>query len=46
MTGNVGPLVTLVRADEHSYCLELERTHTFELEGPGATVVKASAPSV
>ena len=34
------PLVTLVRADEHSYCLEFEKTHTFVLEGPGGTVVE------
>ena len=32
------PLVTLVRADELSYCLEFEKTHTFSLEGPGGTV--------
>jgi hypothetical protein len=32
------PLVTLVRADEQSYCLEFEKTHTFFLEGPGGTV--------
>ena len=32
------PLVTLVRADELSYCLEFEKTHTFVLEGPGGTV--------
>ena len=32
------PLVTLVRADELSYCLEFEKTHTFFLEGPGGTV--------
>ena len=32
------PLVTLVRADETSYCLEFEKTHTFVLEGPGGTV--------
>jgi hypothetical protein len=34
------PLVTLVRADEHSYCVEFEKTHTFFLEGPGGTVVE------
>jgi hypothetical protein len=34
------PLVTLVRADEHSYCVEFEKTHTFRLEGPGGTVVE------
>ena len=34
------PLVTLVRADEHSYCVEFEKTHTFKLEGPGGTVVQ------
>jgi hypothetical protein len=32
------PLVTPVRADELSYCLEFEKTHTFFLEGPGGTV--------
>ena len=32
------PLVTLVRADELSYCLPFEKTHTFVLEGPGGTV--------
>ena len=32
------PLVRLVRADELSYCLEFEKTHTFVLEGPGGTV--------
>ena len=32
------PLVTLVRADEASYCLEFEKTHTFVLEGPGGAV--------
>ena len=32
------PLVTLVRADELSYCVEFEKTHTFSLEGPGGTV--------
>jgi hypothetical protein len=32
------PLVTLVRADEVSYCLEFEKTHTFALEGPGGSV--------
>ena len=34
------PLVTLVRADELSYCLEFEKTHTFKLEGPGGAVVE------
>ena len=34
------PLVTLVRADEHSYCVEFEKTHTFRLEGPGGAVVQ------
>jgi len=34
------PLVTLVRADEHSYCVEFEKTHTFFLEGPGGTVAR------
>jgi len=33
------PLVTLVRADQTSYCLEFEKTHTFALAGPGGTVV-------
>jgi hypothetical protein len=33
------PLVTLVRADETSYCVEFEKTHTFRLEGPGGAVV-------
>ncbi len=32
------PLVTLVRADEKSYCLEFKKTHTFYLAGPGGTV--------
>ena len=32
------PLVTLVRADEKSYCLEFKKTHTFYLTGPGGTV--------
>jgi hypothetical protein len=32
------PLVTLVRADEHSYCVEFAKTHTFVLDGPGGTV--------
>jgi hypothetical protein len=32
------PLVTLVRADERSYCLEFTKTHTFALAGPGGTV--------
>jgi hypothetical protein len=34
------PLVTLVRADELSYCLEFRKTHTFFLEGPGGTVAQ------
>jgi hypothetical protein len=34
------PLVTLVRADESSYCVEFEKTHTFFLEGPGGTVAE------
>ena len=34
------PLVTLVRADEHGYCLEFEKTHTFVLEGPGGAVAQ------
>ncbi|MGH3070897.1 MAG: hypothetical protein ACRDNB_01345 [Gaiellaceae bacterium] len=34
------PLVTLVRADELSYCLEFEKTHTFFLAGPGGTVAE------
>jgi hypothetical protein len=32
------PLVTLARADELSYCVEFEKTHTFFLGGPGGTV--------
>jgi hypothetical protein len=32
------PLVTLVRADQTSYCLEFKKTHTFVLAGPGGTV--------
>ena len=32
------PLVTLVRADELSYCLEFKKTHTFFLAGPGGAV--------
>jgi hypothetical protein len=32
------PLVTLVRADQTSYCLEFKKTHTFYLAGPGGTV--------
>ena len=39
------PLVTLVRADEQSYCLEFEKTHTFKLEGPGGTVVQGECSS-
>ena len=34
------PLVTLVRADELSYCVEFEKTHTFRLAGPGGTVAE------
>jgi hypothetical protein len=34
------PLVTLVRADERSYCVEFEKTHTFFLEGPGGAVAE------
>ena len=34
------PLVTLVYADEHGYCLEFEKTHTFFLAGPGGTVAQ------
>lgn len=34
------PLVTLVRADERSYCLEFKKTHTFFLAGPGGTVAQ------
>ena len=34
------PLVRLVQADEHAYCLEFQKTATFALRGPGgATVV-------
>lgn len=36
------PLVTLVRADESSYCVEFEKTHVFRLEGPGGDVVPGS----
>jgi hypothetical protein len=36
------PLVTLVRADQTSYCLEFEKTHTFRLAGPGGTVVEGT----
>ena len=36
------PLVTLVRADEDSYCLEFEKTHTFFLAGPGGTVAQGT----
>ena len=36
------PLVTLVRADETSYCLEFRKTHTFSLAGPGGTVAEGS----
>lgn len=32
------PLVTLVRADRGSYCLEFRKTHTFFLAGPGGAV--------
>ena len=34
------PLVTLVRADETSYCLEFEKSHTFFLAGPGGAVAQ------
>jgi hypothetical protein len=34
------PLVTLVHADQHSYCLEFRKTHTFFLAGPGGTVAE------
>ena len=34
------PLVKLVRADEQSYFLEFEKTHTFALAGPGGSVVQ------
>lgn len=34
------PLVTLVRADDVSYCVEFEKTHTFFLAGPGGTVAE------
>lgn len=36
------PLVTLVRADQMSYCLEFKKTHTFVLAGPGGTVAVGS----
>ena len=32
------PLVTLVWANQTSYCLEFRKTHTFFLTGPGGTV--------
>lgn len=32
------PLVTLVRADDASYCVEFQKTHTFFLAGPGGVV--------
>ena len=34
------PLVTLVHANEHAYCLEFQKTHTFFLAGPGGTVAE------
>jgi hypothetical protein len=36
------PLVTLVRADANSYCLEFKKTHTFFLAGPGGTVAEGN----
>jgi hypothetical protein len=36
------PLVTLVRADEQSYCVEFEKTHVFHLAGPGGTVAQGA----
>lgn len=36
------PLVTLVRADETSYCLEFKKTHTFFLAGPGGSVAQGT----
>jgi len=36
------PLVTLVRADDVSYCLEFRKTHTFFLAGPGGKVAAGS----
>ena len=36
------PLVTLVRADEVSYCLEFEKTNTYVLAGPGGTVARGT----
>jgi hypothetical protein len=36
------PLVRLVRADQTSYCLEFEKTHTFFLAGPGGTVAQGT----
>jgi hypothetical protein len=36
------PLVTLVHADETSYCLEFEKSHTFFLAGPGGVVAEGS----
>lgn len=36
------PLVTLVRANASSYCLEFKKTHTFVLAGPGGTVAQGT----
>lgn len=34
------PLVTLVRADQDSYCLEFAKTSTFFVAGPGGVVAQ------
>jgi hypothetical protein len=36
------PLVTLVRADDASYCVEFEKTHVLFLAGPGGVVAPGS----
>lgn len=36
------PLVTLVRADATSYCLEFKKTNTFFLAGPGGATAQGS----
>ncbi len=36
------PLVRLVRADEHSYCLEFEKTQMYFLQGPGGVVAQGT----
>ena len=42
LSPKVFPRVDLRRADEHSYCLELEQTGTFALTGPAGTTVRGS----